>query len=223
MTTLLEVCADSMASAEAAAESGAARIEMCSALHLDGLTPSTAVLQSVRELFPKLKVHVLIRPREGDFVYCDSELAAMERDISKSLPWADGIVCGALTSDGDVDERTMRRLIAASQGKPVTFHRAFDVCRNPIRAFDTIVELGCARLLTSGQHPTAVQGIEMLRELNRRASGRIIVMPGGGVDASNARLIVEQTGCTEIHGSCRGGCDNTQAAEVRRILAALAQ
>ena len=121
MTTLLEVCADSMASAEAAVEGGAARIELCSALQLDGLTPSTAVLQAVREQFPKLKVHVLIRPREGDFVYCDSELAAMERDISKSLPWADGIVCGALTSDGDVDERTMRRLIAASQGKPVTF------------------------------------------------------------------------------------------------------
>ena len=218
---MLEVCAGNLASVEAAVQGGAERIELCSALSLDGLTPSMGMVQHVRERFPGLKVHVLIRLREGNFVYNDHEVDVMARDIEAVLPWADGIVCGALTADGHIDLPAMRSLVAAAQGKPFTFHRAFDVCRDPFTALEQIIDLGCSRILTSGQQPSATQGIDLLRRLNERAAGRIIIMPGGGVNPGNAYHILDCTGCHEIHASCSSGTGTTNPDTVRQILSGL--
>ncbi len=218
MEHLFEVCTGTLPSVAAAVRGGARRIELCSALPLDGLTPSIGMLQTVRSLFPSLTIHVLIRPREGDFVYTEEEVLAMEHDIHAMLPFADGFVCGALTPDGDIDTTTMRRLVGAADGKPVTFHRAFDRCRDPFEALEQIISLGCRRILTSGQQPTAEEGIPLLRQLCKQADGRIIIMPGGGINECNVRLIADQTGVTELHGSASGGKGITCAETVKKII-----
>ena len=219
MKTLLEVCTGSLASVEAAAEGGAERIELCAALPLDGLTPSLGTIRLVRQRWPQLRIHVLVRPREGDFVYSQAELRAMALDIEAAKPYADGFVSGALTPEGDIDVMATEVLVRQSGDKPFTFHRAFDHCRQPLVALEQLIRLGCSRILTSGQQPTALAGIDLLRRLNDVSSGRIIIMPGGGVNAENARLILDQTGCSEIHGSCSGGSGVTSADEVRAVRA----
>ncbi len=219
MKTLLEVCTGSLASVEAAAEGGAERIELCAALPLDGLTPSLGTIRLVRQRWPQLRIHVLVRPREGDFVYSHAELRAMALDIEAAKPYADGFVSGALTPEGDIDMMATEVLVRQSGDKPFTFHRAFDHCRQPLVALEQLIRLGCSRILTSGQQPTALAGIDLLRRLNDVSSGRIIIMPGGGVNAENARLILDQTGCSEIHGSCSGGSGVTSADEVRAVRA----
>ena len=219
MKTLLEVCTGSLASVEAAAEGGAERIELCAALPLDGLTPSLGTIRLVRQRWPQLRIHVLVRPREGDFVYSQAELRAMALDIEAAKPYADGFVSGALTLEGDIDMMATEVLVRQSGDKPFTFHRAFDHCRQPLVALEQLIRLGCSRILTSGQQPTALAGIDLLRRLNDVSSGRIIIMPGGGVNAENARLILDQTGCSEIHGSCSGGSGVTSADEVRAVRA----
>ena len=219
MKTLLEVCTGSLASVEAAAEGGAERIELCAALPLDGLTPSLGTIRLVRQRWPQLRIHVLVRPREGDFVYSQAELRAMALDIEAAKPYADGFVSGALTPEGDIDMMATEVLVRQSGDKPFTFHRAFDHCRQPLVALEQLIRLGCSRILTSGQQPTALAGIDLLRRLNDVSSGRIIIMPGGGVNAENARLILDQTGCSEVHGSCSGGSGVTSADEVRAVRA----
>ena len=221
MKRLLEVCTGNLQSVMAAAEAGAERIELCSALSLDGLTPSIGLLKTVRRLYPDMKIHVLIRPREGNFVYTEEEVRIMEDDITAALPYADGIVIGALDQHGNIAIEATRRLIAASQGKPVTFHRAFDVCRDPLTALEQIISMGCKRILTSGQQPKAEQGITLLQKLQQQAGDRLIILPGGGVNDKNARLILDQTGCMEIHGSASGGNGVTSVETVRRILATI--
>ena len=223
MKRLLEVCTGSLQSVMAAVEGGAERIELCSALSLDGLTPSLGLLKTIRSMYPTLKIHVLIRPREGDFVYSEEEVRIMEEDIRASLPYADGIVIGALDAEGNIDIETTRRLVAASEGKPVTFHRAFDVCRDPLTALEQIISLGCQRILTSGQQPKAVQGVSLLKALQQQAGDRLIIMPGGGVNTENARLIIDQTGCKEIHGSCSAGSGITSAEAVSIVKATICE
>jgi len=200
---IVEVCAGDIQSVLAAARGGAQRVELCSALELDGLTPSAGLIESARKVHG-LKLHVLIRPREGNFVYDADEIEIMRNDIllARRLG-ADGVVIGALTQEGDIDIPTCRQLIEAAQGMQVTFHRAFDQCRNPEHALEEIISLGCTRLLTSGQQTTAEAGFPLLKRLVALAAGRIIIMPGAGVNARNARDILEQTGAPEIHGSFR--------------------
>lgn len=217
MKRLLEVCAGSLPSVEAAVEGGAERIELCSALPLDGLTPSVGLLKYVRERYPQLTIHVLIRPREGNFVYSQSELRTMLMDIEEAMPWADGFVSGTLTAEGDVDIPATDLLVRATHGKPFTFHRAFDHCRQPLVALEQLITLGCSRILTSGQAPKAVQGIRLLRQLRDLSDGRLLIMPGGGVNTENARQIMDLTGTTEIHGSCSAGAGVTSAAMVRQV------
>ncbi len=217
MNYLFEACTANLASVEEAVSGGAKRIELCTALPLGGLTPSIGMLKSVRERYPQLTIHVLIRAREGDFVYREDETAMMERDIEEALPYADGFVFGALLPQGDIDTRTMSRLMSAANGKPVTFHRAFDECRHPIESLEQIIDLGCQRLLTSGQQPTAVEGIPLLRHLTTLVSGRLIVMPGSGVNEQNVRQIIEETGAVEIHGSASSQ-GVTDHEKVRKIL-----
>lgn len=227
MKRTLEVCCGSLQSVMNAVEGGAERIELCQALSLDGLTPSIGLLKTVRALYPTLKIHVLIRPREGNFVYTTKEVDVMVDDIRAALPYADGIVIGALTPQGGIDIAAMSRMMAAVRHStpgtqiPVTFHRAFDVCRDPLTALEQIIELGCRRLLTSGQQPRAADGIDLLRRLRDLADERLIIMPGGGVNASNARQIVDDVQTTEIHGSCSDSQGITSAAVVRQVLAAI--
>jgi len=219
MKRLFEVCTGNLASVIAAVEGGAERIELCSALSLDGLTPSIGLLKYVRQTFPLLKIHVLIRSCEGGFVYSKDDLDTMLLDIHEASSYADGIVCGALTQEGDIDTEALRLMVETSEGKPFTFHRAFDRCRNPQEALEQIIEAGCKRILTSGQQASAEQGIPLLHELNKQANGRIIIMPGGGVNEKNARLILDQTGCIEIHGSCSLGSGVTSAERVQLVKA----
>lgn len=222
----LEVCTASMLSVLHAVEAGAKRIELCSALSVGGLTPSIGMLKEVRELFPKLRIHVLIRPREGDFVYTVEELRVMERDIKEALPYADAIVCGAMTKSGEVDGVGTKRLIDASEGLPFTFHRAFDGVRDPFEALEILKALGCTRILTSGTKPTAEEGIPIIRQLVDSAKDCITILPGGGVSESNIMKILVETGAREIHGSASiylpDGTQETSATRVRSFLEALA-
>ncbi|MBR4967742.1 MAG: copper homeostasis protein CutC [Bacteroidaceae bacterium] len=200
---ILEICAGSVESAVAARNGGAKRIELCAALEIGGVTPSAGLIKEARKI-EGLILNVIIRPRGGDFLYNEYEIACMEEDIRlcKTLG-VDGVVIGALTPDGDVDTATCKRLIAASDGMSVTFHRAFDMCRNPRKALEELIDLGCNRVLTSGQAATAQAGIPLLKELVEQANGRIIIMPGCGVSSANAAAILQATGATEIHASAR--------------------
>lgn len=200
---LLEVCCADIESVSAAVNGGAQRIELCSALPLDGLTPSAGLIAAARAHLD-IKVHVLIRPREGNFVYNKEEIGIIMHDIQTACEMGvDGIVFGALTPEGDIDIPLCKLAVLMADGLPVTFHRAFDQCRNPEQALEQIIEMGYARLLTSGQQPTAVEGIPMLRKLVDQANGRICIMPAAGVNADNALTILEATGAHEIHGSLR--------------------
>ena len=223
---LLEVCTGSLYSVEQAVLGGARRIELCRDLPLDGLTPDLTLIRTVRERFPDLRIHVLVRSVDGAFVYDDSAVKQMEREVREVVhAGADAVVVGALTADGDIDLDATRRWIDAANGRPVTFHRAFDRCRQPAEALEQLIELGCTRILTSGQQPTAEAGIPLLRQLVTQSSGRIIILAGGGVNSTNARRILDATGTTEIHGSASrlqpDGRKETDADEVRAILQTL--
>lgn len=213
----LEICCGDLESVRAAIEGGAHRVELCSALELDGLTPSKETVESAMRM--GIPVHVLIRVREGDFVYSEEELCRMQHDIRLAKECgAAGVVVGALTADGSIDIEAMRFLLDEADGLSITFHRAFDVCKNTSRALEQIISLGCHRLLTSGQAPTAEQGIPLLKQLVEQAAGRIIIMPGAGVNPQNASKILAETGATEIHGSLRKD-GHTSAELVRATLA----
>ncbi len=217
--TLLEVCCGNFASVEEAVRGGAKRIELCSALEKDGLTPDWEALRQARAQYPGLTIHVLIRPREGNFVYTPEEQRQMADAIRTALKLgADGLVFGCLDREGQVDLEAMRPLMDAAGSTPVTFHRAFDVCREPFRALEEIIGLGCRRILTSGQAPKAAEGTDLIRALNRRAAGRILLMPGSGVQPANAARILRLTHCREIHGSATLGGSVTSAATVAAIL-----
>lgn len=218
---ILEVCASSLEAVNEAAKGGAQRVELCRALELDGLTPSRAWIAEARRV-PGLKLHVLIRPVEGGFVYDDALFEQMRQEIVMCRELgADGVVIGALTPEGDIDVPHLKPLMEAAEGMQVTFHRAFDQCRNPQQALEDIIALGCSRLLTSGQQPTAEAGIALLTELVKQANGRIIMLPGAGVTPDNAAKILRETGATEIHSSCRTanaqGVKETSAKIVAKI------
>lgn len=202
-TPLLEVCCGDIASVHAAIAGGARRIELCSALSEGGVTPSAGLI--ARAVGSGIQtVHVLIRPRGGDFLYDEDEISIMETDIRQAVSaGAHGVVIGALTTDGAIDTTACRRLIKAAEGRSVTFHRAFDLCRDPYKALEDIIALGCDRILTSGLAPSALEGAETLRKLNRQADRRIIILAGGGVTPKNAREILSASGVTELHASAK--------------------
>ena len=200
---ILEICAGSVESAIAARDGGAQRIELCAALEVGGVTPSAGLIAEARKV-EGLTLNVIIRPRGGDFLYDAHEAACMEQDIRTCRQLgADGVVIGALTADGDIDTALCKRLIDAADGMNVTFHRAFDMCRDPKKALEELIALGCHRVLTSGQAATAEAGIPLIKELVEQAAGRIIIMPGCGVNCNNAAAILQATGANEIHASAR--------------------
>lgn len=200
---LLEVAANSVASALAAQAGGAGRVELCGALELGGLTPSQATIAMVRERL-RIPLYVLIRPRAGDFLYDDDECEAMRRDIETCVALGcDGVVLGVLDADGDVDMERCYGLIAAAGHLGVTFHRAFDLVRDPRRALDDVIALGCERVLTSGGQASALEGASLIRELVAQAAGRIAIMPGAGVTAANLATLADATGAREFHASAK--------------------
>lgn len=203
MKRRLEVCTGSVESVLAARRGGAARVELCSALEVGGVTPSIGLIREARKI-EGIALHVLIRPRGGDFLYNEAEIASMEQDIIAARECgADGVVIGALTAQGDVDVAACRRLVRAAGDMSITFHRAFDMCRNPLEALEDVIGLGCHRILTSGLAASAEKGIPLLAQLVEASCGRIIIMPGCGVGSANAAHILDATGAVEIHASAR--------------------
>ena len=181
---LFEVCAEGVDGALAAEVGGADRVELCASLLEGGLTPSLGV---IREAVSRLRipVHVIVRPRGGDFLYSDAEFAAMARDVAVvRAEGAAGVVIGCLRADGSVDEARTSALVAAAAALPVTFHRAFDMTPEPLAALDALMRCGIARVLTSGQRVAASDGLALLRALVARAAGRIAVMACGGLRPS---------------------------------------
>lgn len=200
---LVEIAANSPASALAAQDGGADRIELCTALELGGLTPSHGQIALARDRV-RLPIHVLIRPRAGDFVYGDMDFEVMLDDVETALALGcDGVVIGALDRDGNIDVARCRRLIDAARGLDVTFHRAFDVSRDLSRSLEDIIALGCRRVLTSGAHAGAHAGAATIRRLVDQAGARLVVMPGGGVDAGNVAALRRLTGAREFHASAK--------------------
>ena len=204
----LEVCCADIESVGAAQEGGADRIELCTALETGGVTPSAGLLEKAIELFGR-EIMVLVRERTGDFVYSAEEINAMCSDIRHAVKQGvKGIVIGALTPRGDVDEEACRRMLEAARGAETTFHRAFDLCRNPVESIETIIRLGFNRILTSGCRPTAWEGRDLLKQLNNLADNRIIILPGSGVNAGNVAGLLEFTTCHEVHASAKVSLDN---------------
>ena len=194
---------------------------MCQRLEIGGVTPSEELLRDVLGCV-SIPVNVLVRPREGDFVYGADEADDIISTINRCKELGvNGIVVGALTRDCDIDLSAMRQFIRVAEPLEVTFHRAFDECRNPHKALEDIIGLGCKRLLTSGQAPSAPEGASLIKELIDQASGRIIIMPGAGIKPENISQLVSATGATEYHGSARGKSGRTDRESVRLIINAL--
>lgn len=198
-----EICANSVASCIAAQEGGADRVELCAGIPEGGTTPSYGMIRSAREAIT-IGLHIIIRPRGGDFLYSEEEIQQMlyDIDIAKELG-ADGLVFGCLQPDGSVDKENMKRLIEAAGDTPVTFHRAFDHTSDPFKALEDIIELGCTRILTSGCRPTALEGTGLLSELVKKAGDRIIIMPGCGIKEDNIAETARLSGAREFHFSAR--------------------
>lgn len=204
----IEICANSVASCLEAQKGGAYRVELCAGIPEGGTTPSYGEIAVARELL-NIKLNIIIRPRGGDFLYSDVEHKTMLHDIeiAKKLG-VDGVVIGCLKADGTIDMERNRELIAAAEGMSVTFHRAFDMCKNPFESLEQIIALGCDRLLTSGQQPTAIEGISLLSQLVEKAGDRIIIMPGSGVNEDNIAILADETKAKEFHFSAREPIDS---------------
>lgn len=211
---LLEVCVDSFASARAACNAGADRLELCANLVIGGTTPSDVLLTQILQAF-SVPVNVLIRPRFGDFLYTEEEFAQMEQEIRRVCQLgANGVVIGALLPSGELDMAHLRRLCRAAEGKEITLHRAFDMARDLPAAMEQAIDLGITTILTSGGCESAVAGKEILKRLQHQAAGRIRLMAGAGVHADNIQELFCATGITAYHGSCRKG--NLESAMVYR-------
>ena len=221
----IEICCGSIQSAANAKAGGAVRVELCQGLVEGGTTPSPATIQyAVCEL--GLQVFVLVRPRGGDFCYNDLEIKIMEDDVEFcKAAGAAGIVVGFLNPDGSIDTELTRHFVALAAPLPVTFHRAFDECKDPLKALEQVIECGCKRILTSGCQPTAMEGAKILQKLVKQADGRITILAGSGVTPENAVALREKTGVSEIHGSCKitrsDGAFETDTEQVRKLIDAL--
>lgn len=204
MPFIIEIATSDFLTTKSAVEGGADRIELCANLAEGGTTPSYAHIKKCREAFD-IALFPIIRPRGGDFLYTKDEFEVMTNDIKlcKELG-CDGIVIGLLNMDGTIDVTRTSELIELAYPLEVTFHRAFDRCKDPFIALEELIEIGCQRILTSGQKPTVSEGIDLIAELNKKADDRIIIMPGSGVRKENIKMLAEKTGCVELHSSLRG-------------------
>ena len=212
----VEICVDSVCGAKAAERGGADRVELCANLLEGGTTPSAGTIRLAREI--KIGLHVMIRPRGGDFLYSPEEIAVMSEDIrmAKELG-ADGIVLGCLSAEGAVNLHQTEQLLKLARPLKVTFHRAFDMCADPVRALEDLVGLGVDCILTSGQEASAFEGADLIRSLKKQAAGRIGIMAGGGITARNVQRIVELTGIDEVHLSARAPVESAMTYRNGRV------
>lgn len=200
---LLEICVFNVATAIAAANAGADRLELCENYANGGTTPSYGYLKKIREKI-NIPVFPMIRPRGGDYFHTTDEIDIILKDIllCKELGF-DGVVFGLLNRDGSIDKDNTAKLVAAAYPMEVTFHRAFDRCKLPYESLEALIECGCNRVLTSGQMPKVMDGINMVKQLVELANNRMIILPGSGLNSSNVVTIIQETGVTEVHTSAR--------------------
>ena len=199
---IIEVCAESYEYALKAEKAGADRIELCKDLHLDGLTPD---YESAKRTIDKLNipVYILIRPRQGDFIYSNEEFELMKRDIIKFKKMGcKGIVSGVLNDDNSIDVKRTKDLIELSRPLEFTFHRAFDIVSDPLKEIENLIRMGVDRILTSGQKNKAIEGLVFLEKLNNISKKRIVIMPGSGISNTNFKKL---NSFNEIHGSFKDG------------------
>ncbi len=200
---LLEICVFNVATAVEAERAGADRLELCENYANGGTTPSYGYLKTVREKIA-IPVFPMIRPRGGDYFHTNDEIEIIRKDIllCKELGF-EGVVFGLLNQGGTIDRDNTARLVEAAYPLEVTFHRAFDRCKEPLEALETIIACGCSRILTSGQMPKVMDGLSLLIQLVQQADERIIIMPGSGLNSSNVAKILTDTGVKEVHTSAR--------------------
>lgn len=218
----VEIVTSDLHSSLIAAEGGADRIELCDNLAVGGTTQSFGVIKACRE---KITIHLfpIIRPRGGDFVYSDEEYEIIKDDIKlcKQLN-CDGVVLGLLTKEGNIDIQRSARLVDLAYPMDATFHRAFDRCNDPFKALEEIIEMGFTRILTSGQQPTAPEGVDLLKDLIQKAGERIIIMPGSGVRKENIQSLAYATGAVELHSSLRiANQEHFSKKDVEELVSAL--
>lgn len=225
---LLEISVETGEAALAALRGGADRIELCGDLSIGGVTPSIEIMRTVREQL-HIPVFAIIRPRGGEFVYSEAEFAEMKRSIGEAKQaGVDGVVSGVLTSDGSVDMERTRKLVALAWPLPLTFHRAFDDCKDLRRGLEEVIPTGASRILTSGGAQSALEGAAILAELVAAAGNRITIVPGAGISASNIARVVKETGAREFHSGLGtvlpyGSRDYERfEAEVRKMIEQLA-
>ncbi|MBP5327193.1 MAG: copper homeostasis protein CutC [Bacteroidales bacterium] len=213
----VEICCNSVLSARNAKLGGAYRIELCQALSEGGTTPSAAAIEyCVKKL--NLQTRVLIRPRGGNFIYDNEDFKIALSDIRHAyLLGAHAVVFGFLTPNGDIDVEKTRIAVETAQGMDITFHRAFDECRNPKEALEQIIECGCNKLLTSGCMPSAEEGIPLLKELVKQADGRIGIIAAAGITPHNVTYIVNETKVGQIHASCKKIIDNMTVTDMNTV------
>ena len=204
MKYIIEIATTDFTTTKSAVEGGADRIELCAALSDGGTTPSYGTIKKCREHFA-VPIFPIIRPRGGDFLYSEEEFELMMADVAvcKEL-LCEGIVTGLLMQNGYIDVSRTARLVEAAYPMEVTFHRAFDRCADPFAALEELIEIGCQRILTSGQKPSAPEGIDLIETLIKTAADRIIIMPGSGVRKDNIRELRNRSGAVEFHSSLRG-------------------
>ena len=200
---MLEICCFNLQSVLIAQQAGAHRVELCADAGVGGTTQSFGVIKTAREKL-QIKLYPIIRPRGGDFLFSNEEFEIMLNDVAlcKQIG-CDGIVIGMLNEDGSIDKKRCAKLVQLAYPLGVTFHRAFDWCANPFEALEDIIEIGCERILTSGQQPTAIEGAELIAQLIQQADNRIIIMPGSGVRAANIIELAQKTKAEEFHTSAR--------------------
>lgn len=203
MNYLLEIATADFITTQAAVQGGADRIELCAALTEGGTTPSYGMIRKCREAFA-IPLFPIIRPRGGDFLYTDEEYAIIKKDIEQSKHLGcDGVVIGILKKDGTIPLHKLAKLIDGAYPMEVTFHRAFDRCKDPFATMESLIQIGCTRILTSGQQLTAPEGVDLLAQLIKAADERIVIMPGSGVRKENIKELADKTGATEFHSSLR--------------------
>ena len=204
MSYIIEIATSDFITTQSAVAGGADRIELCANLAEGGTTPSIGTIIKCREAF-HVQLYPIIRPRGGDFLYTNEEFEIMLQDVKQCKTLGcDGVVIGMLLADGNIDVANCSKLVDAAYPMGVTFHRAFDRCKDPFAALEQIIEMGCERILTSGQMPSVIDGASLVASLNKKAENRIIIMPGSGVRKENIKMLATQTGCIEFHSSLRG-------------------